>query len=76
MADFVKQNKYNGWGVPKNLQKLAYYRENIQVFWKFTPKNVASIALLVGVIPTAWVLLSQSQQDQKYVVNRAPTKYN
>jgi len=75
MPDFVKENKYNGWGVPKSLQKLAYYRENIQVFWKFTPKNVASIALFVGVIPTVWVLLGQKQQDQKFVVGRNTTKY-
>ncbi|EAL64235.1 hypothetical protein DDB_G0286421 [Dictyostelium discoideum AX4] len=59
-----------GINVPYKLQKVQYFRENFQAFFKFTPKIVLNLVVLVGVVPLTWMFLGQVQQDQKVIVNR------
>ncbi|KAK5580284.1 hypothetical protein RB653_000300 [Dictyostelium firmibasis] len=71
MVGFKKPEPFGtGIKVPYKLQKVQYYRENYQAFFKFTPKNVRNLILLVGAIPLTWMFLGQIQQDQKVIVNR------
>ncbi|EGC32007.1 hypothetical protein DICPUDRAFT_156072 [Dictyostelium purpureum] len=74
MPGFEIKDPYTGIQVPYKLQKVAYYRENFQVFFKWTPKIIGTLAIVVGVIPLTWTYLVKQQQDQEVVVNRKPRK--
>eukprot|EP01133_Synstelium_polycarpum_P007916 gene7916-9296_t len=52
---FMPPPDNRGINIPYNLQKVAYYRENTQVFFKYTPKVAKSIVIFGLAIPAFWI---------------------
>ncbi|EGG18642.1 hypothetical protein DFA_04137 [Cavenderia fasciculata] len=61
MGHYIPKQDHNGIDIPYRLQKAAYWRENSQVFFKFTPKVTCSIILFGVVIPSFWFFTSRAQ---------------
>ncbi|EFA76848.1 hypothetical protein PPL_09600 [Heterostelium album PN500] len=63
---FMPPPDRKGMEIPYNLQKIAYYRENTQVWFKFTPKVVKTLLVFGAAIPAFWVWSTAAQDIYIY----------
>ncbi|GAM16846.1 hypothetical protein SAMD00019534_000210 [Acytostelium subglobosum LB1] len=73
MTSFHPGPDHKGIEIPYKLQKVAYYRENTQVWFKYTPKVVKSVLIFGVAIPLFWVFAT-IKQDENQALNKTPRK--
>eukprot|EP01132_Coremiostelium_polycephalum_P004200 gene4200-5256_t len=71
---FINRSPFNGITLDYDTQRLNYYRENTQVWWRYTPKRVRNLLVCLVALPAGWYYIINQEENRSNLVKRNPRK--